>query len=48
MDTQEIKEKIRRLELEWKVETSNDVLTYLNGQLNAWREILWYSEKNEK
>jgi hypothetical protein len=40
MSIEEIKEKIRLLELEWKKETNNDRLTYLNGQLTAWHEIL--------
>ena len=45
MNAQEIKEKIIQLELLWQKETNNDCLTYLNGQLTAWNEILMCYEK---
>jgi hypothetical protein len=45
MSIEEIKERIRLLEIEWQKETNNDNLTYLNGQLTAWNEILRDYEK---
>jgi hypothetical protein len=48
MSIEEIKEKIRLLELDWKKETNNDKLTYLNGQLSAWHEMLRNCEKQKE
>ncbi len=45
MSIQEIKTKIKQLEAVWRKETNNDILTYLNGQLTAWHEILRCYEK---
>jgi hypothetical protein len=46
MTIEKIKEKIKQLELEWHKERNNDTLTYLNGQLTAWNEILREYENN--
>lgn len=40
MTLEKIKQKIKQLELAWHKESNNDNLTYLNGQLTAWNEIL--------
>lgn len=48
MSIEEIKEKIAQLRLEWREESNNDILTYLNGQLTAWNDVLTFARKYHK
>jgi len=42
-----VRGKIRLLEIEWHKESNNDILTYLNGQLTAYQEILRQYENSK-